>query len=777
MLENFTLFPECGEEHKPPLAPPPPRFTKQEELLFVIKKVNDALGRVLSLEKLVESRFNEYITELTADNTTFKKLCTDTYNTFAKGVQEEVNSFETTITNAFELFKNDKNVEIEDFKTAIEGRITEYYKNLDEIFNNFVKEMDTYVEKIVEGEIREGYANFTEEITSSFNEHKQEIENRIDGQNAMINDAYAYMKTNLGVTLENVMNEMIEDGRLDTISLETYEKIRTFIGATINVKEKGVVGDGVTDDTDALQSLLDSCEEGATLYFPSGIYKISRTLLIPSKIKLVGQHKSTTKIVKSGNEVDSKYSIDAIFCADVMKGDLAYSEQLFVEQLILSSENNSTYGIYFPTSASHMVMDNIGVWNVGTGIYFNDGSWVSEFSNVDIGNVDYGVYYKNNGTSTNFRNIYVMTAQECAYYIKGLAYSHWENVCADWCKKNVYKFEYCKFTINGIGSECRECSNVFYVNNSTMTISSGIVFNNFTNADYKMIELNGSTLELINIATDTDSDSVRECAGALYRLSTQAFLKLVDCEFKRTKYLTANSSNDKNNNYVEVRKNGAVISFYSGKSEMGYATGKDEVEKCAPEKTLLNAIHFNNIDNPSKGLQGDTGWMRRRQCGDVFVNNKPSSGVALWIQKSSGIVHTLVSKVIAVSENTLVFSSLNVDENAVAFGVEPVVGETIDNGEGNGASSTITAIDKELNTITVSDASKFSIGDTIRFNITNWYIRDQQYAIVQSVLHGWSSKRPSNPRNGMMYFDTTLCKPIWYCDGRWFDATGTIVAN
>jgi hypothetical protein len=46
----------------------------------------------------------------------------------------------------------------------------------------------------------------------------------------------------------------------------------------INVQERGAEGDGVTDDTAALQALCRDLESGQTLYFPPGTYRLTATL-------------------------------------------------------------------------------------------------------------------------------------------------------------------------------------------------------------------------------------------------------------------------------------------------------------------------------------------------------------------------------------------------------------------------------------------------------------------------------------------------------------------
>jgi lysophospholipase L1-like esterase len=47
--------------------------------------------------------------------------------------------------------------------------------------------------------------------------------------------------------------------------------------------------------------------------------------------------------------------------------------------------------------------------------------------------------------------------------------------------------------------------------------------------------------------------------------------------------------------------------------------------------------------------------------------------------------------------------------------------------------------------------------------------------VVESNITGNTANRPVNPVQGMMYFDQTLGKPIWYQSGVWKDAAGTTV--
>lgn len=63
----------------------------------------------------------------------------------------------------------------------------------------------------------------------------------------------------------------------------------------LNVKDFGAKGDGIADDTAAIQSALDMAKKSTTVYFPAGVYNISRTLILrPSNgVRLVGDGNAT----------------------------------------------------------------------------------------------------------------------------------------------------------------------------------------------------------------------------------------------------------------------------------------------------------------------------------------------------------------------------------------------------------------------------------------------------------------------------------------------------
>ena len=77
----------------------------------------------------------------------------------------------------------------------------------------------------------------------------------------------------------------------------------------VNVKTDitpAAVGDGVADDTAALQKAFDGVATGSVLYFPAGTYRITATLTLQPKQRVTGAlivgHGRDTRLVWDGPE-------------------------------------------------------------------------------------------------------------------------------------------------------------------------------------------------------------------------------------------------------------------------------------------------------------------------------------------------------------------------------------------------------------------------------------------------------------------------------------------
>ena len=66
-----------------------------------------------------------------------------------------------------------------------------------------------------------------------------------------------------------------------------YENVP--VSSFVSVKSKGAKGDGVSDDTAALQQIFDSATPDQIVYFDHGAYVISDTVRVPKNIKITGE--------------------------------------------------------------------------------------------------------------------------------------------------------------------------------------------------------------------------------------------------------------------------------------------------------------------------------------------------------------------------------------------------------------------------------------------------------------------------------------------------------
>lgn len=90
------------------------------------------------------------------------------------------------------------------------------------------------------------------------------------------------------VGLSNTLNRtkpIAAFARLISNTIRRFQ--RRLSGAAINAREHGAIGDGVTDDTTALQSAI-TAAAGSELFIPAGTYLISSALVVPSDTTIRG---------------------------------------------------------------------------------------------------------------------------------------------------------------------------------------------------------------------------------------------------------------------------------------------------------------------------------------------------------------------------------------------------------------------------------------------------------------------------------------------------------
>jgi hypothetical protein len=102
--------------------------------------------------------------------------------------------------------------------------------------------------------------------------------------NSATNDLWAYDGVAWGLVTFNEFTPFLATGTTFARNLVTRE------ADIINVKDFGAVGDGVTDDTAAIQAAINY---GKSIFIPDGIYNLTAGLVVNSQINIFGNGKSS----------------------------------------------------------------------------------------------------------------------------------------------------------------------------------------------------------------------------------------------------------------------------------------------------------------------------------------------------------------------------------------------------------------------------------------------------------------------------------------------------
>jgi hypothetical protein len=90
--------------------------------------------------------------------------------------------------------------------------------------------------------------------------------------------------------LKNMVAESYQSSALFPVMSTTDVSPITGVALTFNVKDYGAVGDGVTDDTAAIQTAIDAAAAagGGDVYFPPGIFVLSSTQVAVGHVRILG---------------------------------------------------------------------------------------------------------------------------------------------------------------------------------------------------------------------------------------------------------------------------------------------------------------------------------------------------------------------------------------------------------------------------------------------------------------------------------------------------------